>query len=145
MCHIVAVSHGACHHRLHFAISRKIDIFARSFRRLFCVTATRILCWPTSKRDSNEEPEFDTCSPRRKAIWDEPCRIPCDKKGQCFVCVLFLCVLFIIHAILYIYIYIYIYVFIITSTTKMELLFSSSQNIKIYYWLINWYIITFII
>ena len=38
----VAVSHGACRHRLHFAISRHISNFARSFRRLSCVAASRI-------------------------------------------------------------------------------------------------------
>ena len=54
----------------------------------FCFIPT-----PNIKRDSNEESEVDTCSPRRKAIWDGPCRIPYDKKGQCILFVCFSCVL----------------------------------------------------
>ena len=39
---VVAVSRGACYHRLHFAISRKIHNFARSFCHLSCVAASRM-------------------------------------------------------------------------------------------------------
>ena len=65
----VAVSHGACRHRLHFAISRKIRNFARSFRRLSCVAASRILLYTNTlyQMGQQEEPVIDTCSPRRQA------------------------------------------------------------------------------
>ena len=69
----VAVSHGACRHRLHFAISRKIRNFARSFRRLSCVVASRILLYTNTHQchhqmGQQEKPVIDTCSPRRQAI-----------------------------------------------------------------------------
>ena len=68
----VAVSHGACRHRLRFAISRKIRNFARSFRRLSCVAASRISHFALYQHPPSdgpeEEPVIDTCSPRRQAI-----------------------------------------------------------------------------
>ena len=66
----VAVSHGACRHRFHFAISRNIRNFARSFRRLSCVVASRILLYTNTHHQmgQQEEPVMDTCSPRRQAI-----------------------------------------------------------------------------
>ena len=66
----VAVSHGACRHRLHFAIARKIRNFALSFFRLSCVAASRILLYTNTHHQmgQQEEPVIDTCSPRRQAI-----------------------------------------------------------------------------
>ena len=66
----VAVSHGACCHRLRFAISRHISNFARSFRLLSCVAASRILLYTNTHHQmgQQEEPVMDTCSPRRQAI-----------------------------------------------------------------------------
>ena len=66
----VAVSHETCRHRLHFAISRKISNFARSFRRLSCVAASRISLYTNTHHQmrQQEEPVIDTCSPRRQAI-----------------------------------------------------------------------------
>ena len=57
-------------HRLHFAISRKIRNFARSFRRLSCVAASHILLYTNThhQMSQQEEPVVDTCSPRRQAI-----------------------------------------------------------------------------
>ena len=97
----VAISRGACRHRLHFAISRKIHKFSRSFRRLSCIAASRILLYTNTHHQmgQQEEPVVDTCSPSNL---DGPCMDPqhasnswitelrhkCGKKGQC---VLFLC------------------------------------------------------
>ena len=66
----IAVSHGACRHRLHFAISRNISNFGCSFRRLSCVAASRILLYTNAHHQmvQQEEPVIDTCSPRRQAI-----------------------------------------------------------------------------
>ena len=66
----VAVSHGACRHRLRFAISWNISNFARSFRRLSCIAASRISHYTNihHQMGQQEEPVMDTCSPRRQAI-----------------------------------------------------------------------------
>ena len=66
----VDISHGACRHRLYFAISWKNHNLARSFRRLSCVAASRILLYTNTHyhMGQQEEPVVDTCSPRRQAI-----------------------------------------------------------------------------
>ena len=57
------VSHGACHHRLHFAENPwKIHRFARSFRRLFCVAASRILHFAFYQHSPTDGPAKRTSS-----------------------------------------------------------------------------------
>ena len=85
----VAISHGACRHRLHFTISWKISNFARSFRRLSCVAASRISYFALYQHPPPDEPA------RRPSHWhlqpyetsnlDGPCTNPYGKKGQCIL------------------------------------------------------------
>ena len=88
----VAISHGACRHRLHFAISRNIRNFARSFRRLSCVAASRILLYTnTHQLMGQQEPVMDTCSPRRQAIQMGHARTRMARKVSVFCFCFILC------------------------------------------------------
>ena len=91
----VAVSRGACRHRLHFAISRKIRKYSRSFRRLSCVAASRFSHFALYQHPPPNGPARRTShwhlKPKEASNLDGPCMNPCGKKGQsvCFISVLF--------------------------------------------------------
>ena len=89
----VAISHGACRHRLRFAISRNISNFARSFRRLSRVAASRILLYTNTHHQmgQQEEPVMDTCSPTRQAIWMGHARNRMVRKVSVFCFCFILC------------------------------------------------------
>ena len=89
----VAVSHEAFRHHLHFAISRKISNFARSFRRLSCVAAFRIFLYTNTHHQmgQQEEPVIDTCSPRRQVIHMGHARTRVVRKVSVFCFCVILC------------------------------------------------------
>ena len=89
----VAVSRRACRHHLHFTISRKIHNFVRSFRRLSCIAASRILLYTNTHHQmgQQEEPVVDTCSPRRQAIQMGHARTRMVRKVSVFCFCFILC------------------------------------------------------
>ena len=123
----------------------------------FCFIPT-----PTSKEDSNEESEVDTCSPlggKQFEMGHAGSHVTLKVSVFCLYDILVCYVIIYANIYIYIYIcvcvcayiYIYIYIyffliffifyiiflfFVITSTTAMQLLFCSSQK-TIYYRLIN--------
>ena len=91
----IAVSHGACRHRLHFAISQKIHNFARSFRRLSCIAASRILHVALYQHPPPDGPARRTSSlhlqPLKASNLDGPCTNPCGKEVSVFCFCVILC------------------------------------------------------
>ena len=112
---VVAISRGACRHHHHFAILRKIQNFAIYFHHLVCIAASRISHFalyqhPPPNATAMKNQKLTPAALRGKKFrWamQEPVR---QERLVCFVCALFVCVMFIIYAIIYIYIYIYIYI-----------------------------------
>ena len=90
---VVAVSRAACHHRLHFLISRKMHNFEHSFIRPSCIAAFRILLYTNTHHQmgQQEEPVVDTCSPRRQAIYMSQSRTRVVRKVSVFCFCVILC------------------------------------------------------